>query len=53
MDLVGLEDLVGYCAVVQEYQVIDPVDLVDRVCSVLLEDLQGLLLHWVPKEYSL
>ena len=41
VDLVGLEDLVGYCAVVQEYQTIEPVDLVDRVCSVLADDLQG------------
>ena len=53
LDLVGLEDLVCYCVVVQEYQGIELVDLVDKVCSVLLDDLQELLLHWFPKEYSL
>ena len=46
-DLVGLEDevdLVGYCAVLWEYQANEPVDLVDRVHSDLLADLQGLVL---------
>ena len=39
----GLVDLVGYCAVVQEYQAVELVDLVDIVHSDLLADLQGLV----------
>ena len=49
--LEDLEDLVGVCDVLQEYQAIEPVDLVDGVCSDLLEDLQDILLLWVQKEF--
>ena len=43
-DLVDLEDLVGIHEVLQEYQAIDSVDLVDGVCPNLLDNLQVVLL---------
>ena len=46
----GLEGLLPVLVVLQEYQVIDSVDLVDRVCPDLLDDLQVVLLLWVSKE---
>ena len=50
VDLEGLVGLVPVLVVLQECQVIDSVDLVDRVCPDLLDDLQVVLLLWVPKE---
>ena len=50
MDVEDWEGLVCVLVVLQEYQVIDSVDLVDRVCPDPLDDLQVVLLLWVPKE---
>ena len=49
-DLVDVEGLVCALDVLGECQVIDLVDLANRVCLDLLDDLQVILLLWVPKE---
>ena len=50
VDLEGLVGLVPVLVVLQEFQVTDLVELVDRVCPDLPADLQVILLLWVPKE---